>query len=947
MTPDRWQILKNLFSEAQGLSADEFAAFAARECGGDLTLRAELERLLVQSKQAGDFLEQPLSHLPPDALQGEGLELLQAGELVSDQFLVERLLGSGGMGSVYLATDKRLRRQVALKVLPEGLEDDSDRRQRFEREARAVASLKHPNICDVYQFGSDKGRDYIVLEYLNGVTLAERLRKGPLPEAEWKRVAIEISSALAYAHEKGVVHRDLKPGNIMLTEDGAKLLDFSLAKQLTPLRMGPGPDPAATVTATTEQGTIVGTVSYMSPEQAEGKPVDARSDVFSFGCVLYEMVAGRKAFEGDSRISTLAAILRGEPIPLPTLVPLAPPELAEIIEKCLRKLPEDRFQSVNDLKVGIESLNGKIAPARLAIHGASRAARRLLRPGAAGLLALFIVLLGAAWLPWWPTKRAIGPELAPPIAITTYRGVEEDATLSPDGTQVAFSGNVEVEDNFDIYVKVIGTDPPLRLTRDPNPDARPIWSPDQRWIAFERSGKLLLVSPLGGSEHIVGEGDRLLPCAWSHDGQNVIVVTRTDPGKPSSLFAVSIATGERKLLVREADWPCAISHDGRMLAYVQANPGTPRLYTAPLSARLEVGNPRAIDSLKMKAFGGCAWTARDRELVCSLRQSMENPPNLWRIDVGNQPAPEMLPFTGGGWGPTISGRKLVFDAFKVEKDTWRAPNPVHGSSTQSGVRFGSFTKADSAPQYSPDGTRIAFLSMRSGQRQVWMSHEDSSNPRMLTSLADAVGYDTPRWSGDSKWIAFGQNGNVYVIDSGGGFPRQVVPEPAMKAFDPALSHDGRWVYFTSDRTGRSEIWRVPVSGGAAVQITRNGGSSPLASPDGRFLFYLKAGPQKTEIWSMAPSRPDEGRPIVESVNSFGQPQFAYAASSLFYIRFDQPDRPIGIDLLDFDTGAKRRVLTINRPQRFCGKGLSVSPDSRWLLYTLIDFEDDLMMFEPF
>jgi len=874
-----------------------------------------------------------------------------ADEKIAHYSILEKL-GEGGMGAVYKARDTRLDRFVALKVLPLDKTADPERRQRFLREAKSASALNHPNIVTVHDVGESEGWYFISMEYVEGRALDRLIPRKGMRIADVLRYAVQISDALACAHRAGIIHRDLKPGNVMVTESGlVKVVDFGLAKLTEPESSS---ESASTRTMRveddrlTEDGKIVGTVAYMSPEQAEGKPLDGRSDVFSMGCLMYEMLTGRRAFQGETKARTLSAILMHEPPPASQIAADIPPELERIVTRCLRKEPARRFQHMDDLKVAVEELreeseSGKLAPAPRGNQRPQRA--RLLALG--GLLAGLVTLLAfGAGLWWLPKKNTPSSPLRPPTPITAYPGVEEYATLSPDGSQVAFSGNVEAHDNFDIYVKLIGSESSLRLTRDPEPDSAPVWSPDGRWIAFTRGeNKVMLVSPLGGSERIVAEG-ALRTCAWSLDSTSLIVTTIPTSPNAQALLAISIATGEQRQLVQGAVASAAVSHNGHKLAYI-VRTGGQRLYVAPLSAKLEVGKAREIDWVNTRGFVGCAWAENDRELICALRQRAEESPALWRIDTETPSSPQILPFSEGAGAPVISSaaHRLVFDRYRFDSHIWRAPNPEHSPATNGTAnRFVLSTRPDSNPEYSPDGSRIAFRSARSGQYENWVVAQDGSDPRMLTSLGD-VG--SPKWSPDSNSIVFSRQGKIYTVDSRGGTPRTVVPEPALAASFPSYSHDGRWIYFAAAHSGRSEVWRVPAAGGPAAQITNNGGTEPVESRDGGTLFYAKPGPGASSLWCVD-TRGGQERRLAASPGTFrDRPQFAVARGGVYCIRYDRMDAPIGIDFIDLRTGTVRRVLTTNMPQRQSTPGLSVSLDGRWFLYALYDFEDDLMQFENF
>ncbi len=405
-------------------------------------------------------------------------------------------LGAGGMGDVYRARDTRLGREVAIKILSPDRALTDDRRQRFLQEARAVSSLNHPHIVTLHDIGQHEGQDYLVMEYVAGRTLDQVIGHRGLPAGEALRFAIPLADALAQAHAAGILHRDIKPSNVMVTEEGVvKVLDFGLAKLVAP--GGSGDDLTATAPGVvTREGTVAGTPAYMSPEQVEGKALDARSDVFSVGAVLYELVTGVRAFGGESAASVMAAVLREEP-QAPTQVARAvPAELEQLILRCLRKDPARRVQSMADVRAQLEEIRDGVASA-----SSSAAASGVIRAAQAGprrrpirwMLATGtgLAAIGAlAWLTWGRAgDRApgavAGRQVTPleAVPLTSFVGDESQPTLSPDGSQVAYSANIEDESNIDIYVQVVGLSTrPLRLTSDPGRDTWPTWSPDGRWI---------------------------------------------------------------------------------------------------------------------------------------------------------------------------------------------------------------------------------------------------------------------------------------------------------------------------------------------------------------------------------------------------------------------------------------------------------------------------------
>src|SRR5271166_2017339 len=421
---------------------------------------------------------------------------------------IQAPLGSGGMGEVYRAIQSSLGRQVAIKVLPAEKVADPERKQRFVQEAKSASSLNHPNIITIYDIGQAEGIDFISMEFVSGKTLERLVPPKGMRLNEALKCAVQIADALARAHAAGIVHRDLKPGNIMVNEHGlVKVLDFGLAKLTEPI---PASDDEATRTLlpTTEEGKIVGTVAYMSPEQAEGKKVDARSDIFSFGSVLYEMVTGKQAFHADTKASTLAAILKDNPRPASQLVDGLPREVEKLISRCLRKEVNQRSQHMDDIKIGLQELKEE---SDSGVLGAAAAAGTKPRRRLTWILSVAAALALATVGVWLVRSKKEVPDV-PLVAVplTSYAGSELWPTLSPDGTQVAFSWDGEKQGKSDIYVKQIGVEPPFRLTSDAAINYSPAWSPDGGFVAFLRElshdeTDLVIVPQRGGPERILSE----------------------------------------------------------------------------------------------------------------------------------------------------------------------------------------------------------------------------------------------------------------------------------------------------------------------------------------------------------------------------------------------------------------------------------------------------------
>ena len=451
-------------------------------------------------------------------------------------------LGAGGMGEVYRCRDTRLDRTVAIKILPSHLSDQPEARDRFDREARAISALNHPNICHLYDVGAQDGTSYLVMEYLEGETLADRLRKGPLPLEQFLKTGIEICEGLETAHRSGVVHRDLKPGNIMLTKAGAKLMDFGLAKALaTPAGQSSGltitlSTPAASHPLTAK-GTVMGTFQYMSPEQLEGKQADARSDMFSLGAVLYEMLTGRRAFEGKSALSVASAIIEKEPEPIMAVQPMTPAALERAIRRSLAKDPEERWQTARDLALELKAIANEGPHTAKAPAAATTRSRERWAWGAASALGLVAAALAVGFI-----QRAPKPE--PTVRLTSdlgadvklYNDVGISAVLSPNGARLAFVG-MGPDEKWHIYVRSLDQLQATMLSGTEDA-ANPFFSPDSEWLGFFANAKLKKIAVQGGSAVNLCDAPDARGGAWSEDGTIVF-----SPGLRTALLKVSAAGG--------------------------------------------------------------------------------------------------------------------------------------------------------------------------------------------------------------------------------------------------------------------------------------------------------------------------------------------------------------------------------------------------------------------
>jgi Tol biopolymer transport system component/predicted Ser/Thr protein kinase len=875
-------------------------------------------------------------------------------------------LGEGGMGVVYKARDTRLDRFVALKVLPPEKVSDPDRKRRFIQEAKAASALNHPSIITIHDIDHVDGTDFIGMEYVAGKTLSELIPRKGMRLNEVLKYSVQIADALAAAHAAGIVHRDLKPANVMVTQNGlVKVLDFGLAK----LTERAEPDASATTETLeprTEEGTILGTVVYMSPEQAEGENVDARSDIFSLGSVLYEMLTGQKAFQGTSKMATLSMILHQDPKPVSRITPAIPADLEKLISRCLRKDPQRRWQTMADLKVALDELKEDSNSGRLQATPAAAKQVTSVRLVIGAFAVVVLVALGWYWL---GRQRRAEPE-APLVAVplTSYAGREVTPSFSPDGRQVAFQWCTEGPSaNCDIYIKQIGVEPPFRLTSNPAEDFSPAWSPDGQFIAFLRRlstnrAALMLIPQRGGQERVLEELDltewnhfdsAVAPyVGWSADSK-WLVLPSAGPGKDAlGLSLVSMETLEKRRLTTPLAGSCdttpAVSPDGRTLAFTRMSGGRSGICFLSLGKNYEPqGEPPRLVTPEEQPSSGVAWTPDGSDIVYCYGPFGGG--GLWRMAASTSGKPVRLAFASNATsGPAISrqGNRLAYEVQNWDINVYRVD--LSGPTLNPGMpsKLISSTKYDGLPAYSPDGKKIAFSSDRSGSWEIWVCNFDGSNAVQLTSLRGEDN-DGATWSPDGRSIAFGLvvggKRHVFVANANGGVPRSLTTDPIGYMTWPSWSRDGRWIYFRSRRTGSSAIWKMPAAGGDAVQITPNGHERdvPQESPDGKFLYYINGDryPEQLSGWRM-PARGGEETRVLDATAALGS--FAVVEQGIYFAMPPDEQGRCDISLRDLTTGKTRKIVTV------VGRFAAVSPDGRTILYEQQDEAgSDLMLVENF
>ena len=737
------------------------------------------------------------------------------------------LIGSGGMGEVYKARDTRLDRTVAIKVLPEALAADPQFRERFDREARTISSLNHPHICILHDVGHQDGTDYLVMEYLEGETLADRLKKGALPLDPAFRYAIEMADALDTAHRAGITHRDLKPGNIMLTKSGSKLLDFGLAKTgATPASALAGVSAAPTREGLTAQGAILGTFQYMAPEQLEGKDADARTDIFAFGAVVYEMLTGKKAFEGKSHASLIGAILKDTPPPISTIQPLTPPALDRVVKKCLAKEPDERWQSANDLRDEVKWIvEGAPAPTAITVTRGARSRERF----AWIATALAVAVAGALAVPYLRTPAA-APEMR--LEITTpSTSSPVSFAISPDGRRLVFAASGEGQPRLWLRPLDMATAQPLSGTEGA---IYPFWSPDSRSIGFFAEGKLKRLDVGGGLPQVLADAS---PRGGSWNADGVIVFTRTGLGP---LFRVPGSGGEAVAVTRLSAgqgshrFPHFLPGGRQFLFYAQGTVESHGIYLGSLDSP-EAKRVMASDTAGAYAPNGWLLFVRAGTL---LAQRFD----LARGELTGDPITVADP-VGTESGVNI-GALSVSAAGLVAYRSGGSNRRQLAWFDRSGKLLGAMGPPDeslSGPSLSPDGRRVAAHRTVQSNADIWLL-----DATRTTRFTFDTGLDRfPVWSPDGSRIVFDSNRkghrDLYQRPTSGAASEQLLIESPQDKFLPEWSPDGRFIiYASNDPKTAWDIWILPLQGDRkafAFLKTSFNESSGVFSPDGRWVAY--------------------------------------------------------------------------------------------------------------
>lgn len=819
MQAERWEQIDRLFDAVLEREPAERASFLANACAGDDELRREVESLLAAHERAEKFIEAPAMEVAAKAAAAQGKIFSALGREIGP-YRVLSLLGAGGMGEVYLAEDTRLGRRVALKLLPAEFTHDAERIRRFEREARAASALNHPNIITIYEIGQSDGAYFIATEFVEGQTLRDFMVAARPQIKAAMNVIAQVADALSAAHAAGIIHRDVKPENIMLRPDGyVKVLDFGLAKLTEPAPDHDGSH-KSTETARTDTGAVMGTVAYMSPEQALGQEVDHRTDIFSLGVVLYEMTAGTHPFKGPTAAATFDALLNREP-PAPVISnPDVCPELERIIGRALEKDREVRYQTATDLRAELKRWQRTLDSSPTTstpIHSSPSRMPHATRPGPAVKAAIALAaLLMVAGVVFVALRRLPPQEVAAPprnlsfAQLTDQPGTELFPSLSPDGKSVVYAS--KASGNWDLYLQRVGGKNPRNLTVDSTTDdTQPAFSPDGERIAFrserERGG-IFVMGATG--ESVKRLSDFGYHPAWSPDGREVACATHNieDPNdrtlERSDIWIVNATTGEKRQLTGEPIGDAA------------------QPQWSPAGARLAYWSRRK---------GG----QRD----------------LWTIPAaGGTPVP-VTDDAAFDWNPVWSpdGRHLYFVSDRGgQMNLWRVPIE-EGTGKVTGLPESLTTPSPYAQHlsFSRDGRRAVYVSQVSSKNILKADFNPDTGELTGRSVAITQGFkhtSQPNLSPDGEWFVYSTQGekqeDLFIIDKdGAGAPRQLTDDH-FKDRHPRWSPDGHRIVFYSDRSGRYEAWTINRDGSGLQQMTFTTGLTVIYtfwSPDGARLVY--------------------------------------------------------------------------------------------------------------
>jgi serine/threonine protein kinase/Tol biopolymer transport system component len=941
MTPERYHRINDLADAAMELSTDRRTAYLASACAGDLALQQAVEQLIQAHDSHNDFLAAPAAALLAAEFAGSSRsedepgkqESVRAGRSVGRYRLISRL-GGGGHGDVWLALDPQLSRDVAVKLLSPEYASHPAHVQRLYTEARMSSALNHPNIVTIYDTGHAEGADFIAQEYVSGETLRKALAKGPLGLRQALNLALQIASALEAAHSAGVVHGDIKPENIMIRDDGtAKVLDFGLARFVDEARND--------WHVAARSGVVMGTVKYLSPEQVRGGPIDSRSDVFSFGILLYEIVSGKHPFQGKTYTEIMSAIVQSDPEAVSKLVPTLPSQLDRIVGRCLSKLPGERYPSAMELRRDLEQFITQL-------DSRDPARSRVLRLAATTAA---VVLLAAVAIYVSVSKNAPAPFEHMSLSLLPTPGVVPDAAFSADARTIAYS--LRESRGQSLWLRTLGSGDDRRLL-----DAAPesyrnlTFSPDGRYLYYVTgpvwwSGTLYRLSVTGGPpervlEHLTGN------FAFARDGRRFAFIRLDAEHWRETLMVVNAdGSGERKIVTRDRPQyysreGLAWSPDGRSIVCLGGNAlfykaGAFRL----VEIRLEDGTERPITDGGWAFAGSVMWSADGRTIYVGAGENGGGALQVWRVSYPGGRIQRITNDLSNYVRLTqASDSRILAVRREQDADFWVMPDRDTARAEQ--ISFGDLHNLNSAAWAS--GSRIFYSSLAGNSRNIWTMDSHGRNRRQLTS-DDVDRYEVAA-THDGRYVLYTTAGCIWRINSDGSGAKQLTRGP--HDVHPAVTPDGKWVVYVSFSGwspgigGTPILWKISINGGPPVQITTGSNSLPDISPDGKYIACLDFQYSTPDVASRIAVFPLDGGSALTFFNpSRGTDGHAYWTADGKALEYIVTSRGVGnIWRQTLDGEAPRQVTTFNNSLMFF---MAPSPDGRSVLMARGKEVNDLVL----
>ena len=899
MNAERWQKIEDLFQSARSrTTAGERAAFLDGACADDADLRVEVEALLQAEDSAGSFINTSAVKVAAGLVAAERATEM-AGRTIAN-YKILSAIGAGGMGEVYLATDTRSGRKVALKLLPEHLVQDAERVGRFQQEARAVLALNHPNIVTVYEIGQQEGMQFIASEFVKGETLRARMARAPLKLGEAIEITVQVASALADAHQEGVVHRDIKPENIMLRPDGyVKVLDFGIAKlteQQTPATQTEAP---TLMKVETRPGMVLGSAHYMSPEQARGVQVDERTDIWSLGVVLYEMIAGRVPFDGETPNDCIAAILDKEPPPLGRFAHDVPETLEVIVSTALTKNRDERYHSVRELlgalrrlkqrldasaeierslapQTGSTTASGSgeaeasqagesISSTKPIVHSTSSAEyivseiKRHKTGVIVALALLTIAVCGVAFALYRILRAGTTSVHAPKFTALTTGGkigdltIDGELSLSPDGRYVAYVMRDDKQQNS-LWVTQIATNTQAQLIPPSTADYMPtVFSPDGQFIYFGRRETRLAFPTLYRVPLIGGAPSKVLEdvtsvITFSPDGKRFAFVRDEALKREDTrvMVANTDGSGEPKVIARRKapdyfgyvgpSW----SPDGKIIATgagAETAEGTMTVVGVPVEGGPEI----PLTQQKWKSVERVLWLADGSGLIMTaMGEQVFMGTQVWHLSypdgVARKITNDLNGYGAGSIGVSADSSTIATIQSRDDVQIWVMP-PNQDETHARRITKGAFDGVFGL-SWTPDG-KVLYCARTGNQLDVWRVNADGSHNKQITS--DSYTKDSPEASPDGRYIIFASDRssryNLWRVDTDGGNPKQLTEGNDYQDYG-RFSPDSHWVVFNSNKSGQMSAWKIGIEGGSAVQISDTFAAYPSVSPDGKWVASL-------------------------------------------------------------------------------------------------------------